>query len=359
MEIGGISLKLVLLCFAIVFATLLTRRILIKRILVTLKKKAEKTDTTLDDEMVEAVRLPLSVGILVVGIWLALSVLPLPKEPLNLYNLIHASGRIIVLLLAAWFVMRIINASTKVLKAKAEDPEHWLDSGLVPLILLSLKTVVAILVFVLVAQNLGYSISGLVASLGIGGIAVALAAKDALANLISSIMLMIDRPFRIGDWIKSGEFEGVVEDIGFRTTRIRTFEKTVQVVPNDKIANVMTENMDRRKDEDVNMRRVKMTVGVEYKASADEMEKAVEAIKGILQNSPNVDQRYHLVYFNDFGEFSLNIFVYYFANTTVWAKYLETRQEINLAIMRMLKEMGLSIAFPTQTIHMEKSLTEG
>ena len=352
-DIAGIPLKLMLLSFVILFLTFAARRYLIKRTLNYLHELTKKSNHVWDEALVEAVKPPLSLVVLVVGVWLALGVLPLPTEPIDIYLFVNQAGRIVVLLLFMWLIIRLINALGKAMRLKAADPAHWLDTSLVPLIVLSLKTLVWITIFVVVAQNLGYSVSGLVASLGIGGVAVALAAQDTLANLFGSIMIMVDKPFRIGDWIKSGEFEGTVEEIGFRSTKIRTFAKTVQVVPNNKIANMMIENMDRRGDQGINVRRVKIIIGLEYKADADRMEAAIAGIREVLRGSKNVDQKFYLVNFTDFGDSSLNILVYYFAATTDWEVYLNTRQEINLKIMRKLEELGLSIAFPTRTLHME------
>ena len=205
------------------------------------------------------------------------------------------------------------------------------------------------LTFVMIIQNLGYSVSSLLAGLGLGGLAFALAAKDSLANMFGSVTIFTDRPFQIGDWVKTPAVEGVVEDVGFRSTRIRTFEKTLVTIPNSKIANDTIENMDARP-----IRRIMMTVGVTYATSADQMEQAVEAIREILKTHPHVDQGYWLVYFTGFGASSLDIFIYCFADTKVWADYLDVRQSVNLLVMRKLNELGLEIAFPSQTVYLRR-----
>lgn len=353
-SVAGIPLNLIAVSFAILLATFIVRRYFVKKTLAVLHCAAEKTKTGWDEEFIRSIKPPLLLGVGLIGVWLAIMVLPLPVSPFDFHDLVFRGGKLAMLAIVTWLVIRVISSTEKFLREKAADPKHWLDTSLVPLIVLSLKTLVWITIFVVVAQNLGYSVSGLIASLGIGGVAVALAAKDTLANFFASVMVMIDKPFRIGDWVKSPNFEGVVEEIGFRTTKIRTFGKTMQVVPNDKIANMIVENMDRRKDEGFDMRRIKMTVGLEYGATADQMEEAVKGIKEILRLNERVDQKFFLVYFTDFGDFSLNVLVYFFAATTDWAKYLEIRQEVNLAIMRKLEQLGLSIAFPTQTIHLKK-----
>jgi MscS family membrane protein len=288
---------------------------------------------------------------------MAFAVLPLPSDPVNFQLFIDRVSRISLVLIFTIFFFRATDTITEILKEKAADPKHWMDTSLVPLIILALKVVVGVILFVLVIQNLGYSVSALVASLGIGGIAVALAAQGTLANFFGSLMIMIDRPFRIGDWIQAerGEYEGVVEEIGFRSTKIRTFEKTVQIIPNDKLAGMVLENMDRRKDKNLDIRRIKMTIGLEYKTTADQMESAVKAIREILEESPVVDKRQIFVYFSGFGEFSLNIFVYFYATSANWRKWLEIRHEINILIMKKLGELNVTIAFPTQSIRLEKN----
>jgi len=356
-EIAGIPLKLVLLSFLVLLFTFAVKRFIVNRLLGLIDKLVLKTRTEWDDELVKQAKRPIGWLVVIIGVWIAIGILNLPSEPFDFPVAVNRGGRIAIILIITWFFFRAMDTINRILRTKATDPDHWMDTGLVPLFIISLKVMGGILFVVLIAQNLGYSVSGLVASLGIGGIAVALAAKDTLANFLGSLMLMIDRPFKLGQWIKDkdGKFEGVVEEIGFRTTRIRTFEKTIEVIPNDRLANIVVENMDRRKDRNINMRRVKMMIGLEYKTTADQMEQAVEDIREILRISANVDQRQILVYFNDFGESSLNIFVYYYAATTSWEKWLEIKQEINLKIMRKLAERGLAIAFPSRSIYLEKT----
>jgi len=200
---------------------------------------------------------------------------------------------------------------------------------------------------------MGYSISGLLASLGIGGIAIAMAAKDTIANVFGSIMILVDRPFAIGDWVKTSEFEGVVEEIGFRSTKIRTFERTLVNVPNSALANMVIDNIDAR-----NERRIKMRIGLTYDTTPAQMEAAIAGIEAILRDHPGVDQSYKLVKFDEFADSSLSIFLYYFSASKVWAEYLQVRQEINLQIMQLLESLDLEFAFPTQTVHLQKESSD-
>ena len=187
--------------------------------------------------------------------------------------------------------------------------------------------------------------------LGIGGLAFALAAKDTVANVFGSITILVDRPFRVGDWITTDGADGVVEEIGLRSTRIRTFAKTVVSLPNQGLANATVENHSL-----MPKRRVKMTVGVTYSSSAAQMQTLVARIEALLRARDDVHQEFLLVKFTDFGASSLDVLIYYFTATTDWAAHLQARQEINLAVMGIVEEMGLSIAFPTRTVHL---VTEG
>jgi len=314
-----------------------------------LKNLAERTSTEADDRILQAFRRPAFFLVYIVGFYLALEVLKLPVEPINLPRFITALFTSLLIVDAAWFLYSATDILALYLKRFTAGTESKLDDQLVPIVRKACRVVIILLALVMIIQNLGYSVSSLLAGLGLGGLAFALAAKDSLANMFGSITIFTDRPFQVGDWIKAPGVEGTVEDVGFRSTRIRTFEKTLVSIPNSKLAGNTIENMDARP-----VRRVKITVGVTYKTKAAQMKQAVEAIREILKRHPGVWQDYFLVYFTDFGSSSLDIFVYYFSKSKVWAEYLEVRQDVNLKIMSKLEEMGLEIAFPTQTVYLKK-----
>ena len=356
-NVGGMALKYPLFSFMILFFTFVTRRFIVKRAVSLLEMIAHRTNTIWDNEIVKISRAPIYWSITVLGVWLAFSVLPLSTDPFDLHLIIGRIARISLVLILTLFFFSATDTITEILKEKAADPKHWMDTSLIPLLVLSLKVFTSGVIFVLVMQNLGYSVSALVASLGIGGIAVAFAAQGILANFFGSLMIMMDRPFKIGDWIQAekGEYEGIVEEIGFRSTKIRTFEKTVQIIPNDKLSTMILENMDRRKDKNLNLRRIKMTIGLEYKTSAEKLELSVQAIRDILEASEYINKRQIYVYFSGFGDFSLDVLVYFYANTANWRKWLEIKHDINILIMKKLDELEVVIAYPTQSIHLEKS----
>jgi MscS family membrane protein len=200
----------------------------------------------------------------------------------------------------------------------------------------------------MVVQNLGYSVTSLLAGVGIGGAALAFASKDAVANIFGSIVIFVDRPFMIGDWIEVGDVEGTVETVGIRVTTVRTFANSVITIPNAQFTIMPINNWSRMKK-----RRIKMTIGVTYDATPDKLRMAVDAIRGIIRSDDRLHQDFFLVNFFDFGASSLDIFCYLFTRTTGWAEHMQIREEFMLKVMEAMSSLGLSFAFPTRTVHLE------
>ena len=344
-----ISLARWLMASLMLFATVIAQRVVVSNFMKLVRKITAHTKTTLDDVLLTAAGQPANKLILVIGIMLTVHVLQPPVESFPIIGFVDQTGRILIIVISVWFLWRMIEGLGAYFTARAKQSDSSLDGQLVPFIAKTLKIFLIMTAVLVVAQNMGYSISGLLASLGIGGIAVAMAAKDTIANIFGSIMLLIDRPFRVGDWIKTSEFEGVVEEIGFRSTRIRTFARTLVNVPNSQLANMVIDNIDARSE-----RRIKMRIGLTYNTTPAKMNAAIEGIENILCNHPGVDQSYKLVKFDEFEDSSLSIFLYYFSSSKVWADYLQVRQEVNMQIMTLLQELELEFAFPTRTLHIEK-----
>lgn len=341
-----VSLEQFGVAFLFVLAGLVGRRLLITFLSRFVSKVTSRSETDLDDLVVEAIERPTGWSVVVLGIYMAAETF---RPPQLVQEWLDGGLGLVVSLLLAWLMFRLVDVLTGVLSRWAEQTDGALDDQLVPLVSKAAKVTVGILAALMVLQNMGYSISGLIAGLGVGGLAVALAAQKTLSDLFGSIMLLIDRPFTIGDWVKSpdGSVEGVVEEIGFRSTRIRTFERTLVSVPNSRLADFIIDNMARRPT-----RRVWITVGLTYETTSAQMSEAVARIKRILSEHEGVDQEFYLVRFTDFGSSSLDIMVYYFSKSIVWDEYLAVREDVNLKIMDTLEEMGLSIAFPTRTVHL-------
>ena len=335
--------------FTFIVAGFVLRWIVAAVIARRLLKLAEKTRTDADDLAIRALINPLGLILPVTGVFMALRVL-LGAEPewQESYQIwVDVIFKVSTILLVVWTGFRLIDAVALFVSEITSRTESKLDDHLVPLFTKASKTFLAVLAFILVAQNLGYSISGLLAGLGIGGLAVAMAAKDTLANLFGSLMILIDRPFRVGDWITFSGGDGVVEEIGMRSTRVRTFAKTVVSIPNQALANATVENHSL-----MPKRRIKFTLGVTYDATVTQVRGLVQRIEDYLKNSPDINQEFMLVKFTTFNDSSLDIFIYCFTVTTDWTEHLSVRQDVNLKVMELVEEMGMSVAFPTQTVHL-------
>lgn len=215
-----------------------------------------------------------------------------------------------------------------------------------------LKLAIVLVIMLLFGEHFGIGLSGLLAFGGIGGIAIGVAGKDMLSNLFSGVMLYFDRPFSIGDWISSPDrnIEGTVVEIGWRLTKIRTFENRPLYVPNAAFSTITVVNPGRMTN-----RRITTTIGLRYE-DADKLAIVVEDIRSMLQNNAKIDQSQSLlVYFDAFADSSLNIMVYCFTKTTVWADWLEAQQEIYLKIIKIVHSHGADFAFASETLYMQPS----
>ncbi len=254
----------------------------------------------------------------------------------------------------AYFMYRLVDIVEFYLKRISDKTETVLDDMLVPLIRKSLRIFIAVITGMFIADNiLDMDISSILAAAGIGGLAFALAAKDTLQNVFGSITIFADRPFNVGERIGFGGFDGVVEDVGFRSTRIRTLDGHLVSVPNSKIANESVENISRRPY----IKRV-MNLTLTYSTSPEKMKTALAIVKDVLakieeiNNDPDLVPR---VYFTDFKDWALNILAIYWVKPADYWLYLDINQRVNMTIMQQFEAEGIEFAFPTQTVYVNNS----
>ncbi|MFH1724898.1 MAG: mechanosensitive ion channel family protein [Elusimicrobiota bacterium] len=341
----GIFLYQYLMALLFIFAGFLLRR-MSDRVLDRLRKAARKTAFRYDDILIDVLRKPLPLAFVVIGLYLAVHSLPVPTEPVNIRHFLHAAFRSLSVLFVVWVAVRLIDGICAEWTELAKKTPSGLDDQLVPIIRKSGKVFLILIGGILVLQNMGYSVGGLLAGFGLGGAAVALAAKDSLSNLFGSIVVFIDRPFSVGDWIEMDGCEGTVEEIGLRTTRVRTFANSLMTVPNSKFTTSVINNWQRMKK-----RRIKFTIGLTYGTTAEQMEKIIERIRRLIRDDENIRDDFFLVNFDAFGPSSFDVFIYCFTKSTRWADFLEAKQKFMLNIVREVHEMGLDFAFPTRTLH--------
>jgi MscS family membrane protein len=251
---------------------------------------------------------------------------------------------------AIWAFWMLIEVLGSYLRARAETTASRFDDLLVPLIVRTLKIAVVVIGVIAIVHAIVPSASTeLLAGVGIGGLALALAAKDAIANLFGSLMIIAERPFEIGDWIHVGDIDGSVETVGMRSTRVRTFYNSLVTIPNSELTTATIDNYGKRK-----YRRIKTTLGVTYDTSPELMESFCEGIRQLIREHPYTRKDYYHVYFHDYGAYSLDILVYCFVQTPEWGTELRERHRLMTDILRLARSLGVEFAFPTQTniVHM-------
>ena len=223
-----------------------------------------------------------------------------------------------------------------------------IDSQLLYLINRLVTLCIAIYILVYGAQRLGFHAYSIFAGLGISGIAIAFAAQESLSNLMGSMVIFFEKPFRLGHWIKVKGIEGTIENIGFRSVRIRTFYNSMVTIPSSVIIKETIDNFQERQ-----YRRVRTILGINYDTAPDKIEKLVKGIKDIIELNAHTRKDYYHVVFNDFGEYSLEVLIYFFLEVPDWATELEQRQQIFLEILHLANAEGIKIAYPTETLHIE------
>lgn len=347
---GGAEIWRIVAAFVVLLAVLLVRRLVTVYVIKRLYALAKRTRFRYDEEVIEAVQPSIGGLFLVAGVYVVLQFLPLPTAPYDVQQFAANALTVAAAVLIIYAIHRLSYVAADALDAVAthSDPALRGQFRVVLRQVLSIATwIIGVLVII---QNLGYSITSLLAGLGIGGLAMALGAQETLSNFFGSLMLLTDRPFKVGDWIQVGDvLNGNVEEVGFRSTKVRAWDKTLISIPNKELAAKTIKNWSR-----MPKRRVKQVVGVTYDTSAEQMSALVDGIEQILHSDPTVDKDFIMVKFTDFSAYSLDVLVYYFTKAVAWADHLSARQAINLQIMKLVQQLGLEFAFPTRTLHIVK-----
>ena len=335
----------------IVVVTLLLN-FLLRRFLNRLQQKAVDSQAYWDDAVVKALRKPAAALVLLLGLSLALDIVRQHAE-LALFTALGPLRTVGVVVLFAWFLMCLIREGEEAIIAKGRAEDQGYDRTTLDVVAKLLRLSVTIIATLVILQTLGVSVAGVLAFGGIGGLALGFAAKDLLANFFGGLMIYLDQPFAVGDWIRSPdrEIEGDVEQIGWRQTRIRTFDKRLLYIPNATFATISVENPSRMSN-----RRIYETIGIRYD-DADKMEPIVHAVEQMLRAHPEIDTAQTLmVNFTTFAPSSLDFFVYTFTKTTDWADYHKVKQDVLLKILEIIASHGAQTAFPTSTVHVPEGL---
>lgn len=336
------DLKYLAISLAILLLFLLIRKVFITYIYKTILKLSRKSPTEFFTQIFLAFEKPLQWLFVVVGVYIAVDYFPYVSQQNELFKHIIQSS---IIILIAWGLSNLTSATPMLFSKVNRRGNIYLDDILIPFISRGLRFVIFAIAISMVAEVFGYKISGFVAGLGLGGLAFALAAQDALANFFGGIVIITERPFSIDDWIETPTVEGIVEDITFRSTKVRTFAEAIVTVPNSTLADEPITNWSK-----MGKRQIYFTLQVTYDSPMKSVQTAIERIKTLLKNHPDIHQETIFVTFDDFKDDGAEIMLYFFTKTTVWGEYLDIKEEINFKILEIFDEEGVSMAIPSRRI---------
>ena len=319
----------------------LVELLLVKGFRKLLQRWAQEWDQVIEHRVLRRVN-----GLVAAGLSGAL--LPNLGLPVRLNQVLFIGLKVTASVAAVLIVNGLADLAFDAWRRHASQTATKMDDQLIPLLRRAARLMVYLLGGLFVLQNLDVNVGSLLAGLGLGGLAFALAAKDTLANFFGSLTIFADRPFQIGDWVVIGSVEGTVEEVGFRSTRVRTFYDSLVTVPNSKVADTTIDNMGQRR-----YRRFKATVSLTYDTSTEQMQAFVEGIRASILASPYTRKDSFEVHFHTMGSSSLDILVYAFFKVSSWTDELRGRHALQLEWMRLAEDLGVAFAFPTQTLHIE------
>ncbi len=312
-----------------------------------------RTPSVWDESFVEALGPPLRAFVWIAGIAFAIDIIQ-NEAGAAIFEAVDPIRDVGLIATVAWFAVRFLRIAEVNFITDKQAKGETFDRATLDAVVKLLRLSVLITAFLVALQTLGFSISGVLAFGGIGGIAVGFAAKDLLANFFGGLMIYLDRPFAVGDWIRSPdrEIEGTVERIGWRQTVIRGFDTRPLYIPNSAFANIAVENPSRMRN-----RRIYETIGIRYE-DAEAMGAIVADVEAMLRAHEDIDSdNFLMVNFNAFAPSSLDFFIYCYTRTKAWAEYHGVKQDVLLRIIKIIDGHGAEIAFPTSTVHVPGGIT--
>jgi len=334
----------IIIAIAIFFFAYFLKVQMTKIILNNLKILTSKSKTNLDDNLLEILDGPIKYSILVAGFYFAVNWLNIPSFKGIANNIEHT----LIIFIIFWTLYRAVHKLSLLVTKFSDKHDRQLNDDVANLIIKFLKVIIVVIGGMTMLDFWGINVSAFLASLGLIGMAFALAAKDTAANLFGSLVILSDKPFAKGDWVLTPDVEGVIESTGVRSTKVRTFAQALVSVPNAVMANSSITNWSR-----MGKRRIKMRIGLTYSTNTTQVENILKELREMLKKHPDVHQKTIMVHFDQFDSSSLSLFCYFFSNTTVWAQYLAVREDVNLKIMKIVEQNNAHFAFPSQSLYIE------
>ncbi|WP_231505612.1 mechanosensitive ion channel family protein [Bacillus sp. EB01] len=334
----------------ILVAFILFRNLFTKYVFQLIIKLTKKTPTEFLTQICLSFEKPLSWAFIIVGLYVSMDYFPFIEQHNELFLKFLRS---MVIVLITWGFFNLSSPTTGILISLNQRMNNRIDLILLPFLSRTIRVILVAISISIIGQEFDYDVNGLVAGLGLGGLAFALAAKEAVGNIIGGVVIVTEKPFSIGDWIYTPSVEGTVEDINFRSTKVRTFSQALVTVPNATLANEAITNWSR-----MGKRRVNFNLGLNYLTNKDQIQKVVKKIDQLLNNRDDIHPDTIMVAFDHYGDSGLDILIYFFTTTTDWGEHVKIKHEVNLAIMGILEEEGVAVAFPTRTIYVSQESNE-
>lgn len=332
------TLLRIIIAFLILLVGVLCRKIFVRWIINILRRFANKTKTNLDDLLITALERPAVIFIIGLSILLALNTL---NMPVSIQPTIYRIFRTFFIVILFWFFYRASDSITVIFENFLNKSDKKISPVLINLFSKSLKVIIIVIEIFMVIKEWGFDVTGLITGLGIGGLAISLAAKDAASNLLGSITIMSDKTCDVGDWIQTNSVEGTVEEIGFRSTKIRTFANALTYVPNSIMSNEPITNWSK-----MGKRRSSFNLHIPLDTPADKITFLLSKIRKLLEDHDEVNQDFMAVNLSGFGEASLEILIYYFTKTTSYLIFRDVTEDINLRIKKIFEDIGIEIIAP-------------
>ena len=329
------------LALVIIVGTLIAAKALYWVIGRIVKKLTAKTKTKLDDIMVDMLEEPIVLIVTIIGVWFAIGRLSFPEKIMEWINNLYM---VMIVLTITWLLARLIDAIIKEYVVPiTKKTKGDFDDQIIPIIRKAIRVAIWVMGIIIALNNAGYNVGALLAGLGIGGIALAMAAKDTVANFFGGITIFTDKPFTINDRVKINGFDGTITEIGIRSTRLKTLENRIVTIPNSKFTDGMVENVSSEPH-----RKVVLKLGLVYETTASKIQNGMKALQTIVDENEDLEEN-TVISFNEFGDFSLGIlFIYYIKKG---ADIMGVQTNVNMEVKRRFEEFDIEMAFPTQTVY--------
>ncbi len=343
----NIALLRILLAACILLIGFILRRVFAKYIINILLRLTQKTKTDMIEILIHGFEQPVRTLISGFSIWLALSIFTVPPAIRTFLNLCL---RLFFVIIIYWFLYRASDSIIHLLERTLNKTDKKSSPSLISLFSKLLKFFIILMEIFTIINILGFGddISGIIAGFGLGGLAISLAAKDAAANFLGSITIMIDKTYSVGEWIATEKVEGTVEEIGFRSTKIRTFSDSLVSIPNSIMSNEPVTNWSK-----MGKRRVNITFQIPMDTPHEKIEMMLEKIRAMLQENEDINQDMIVVNLQGFKNATLEVLMYFFTKTTTWVSYLKVTEAISLKVLHIFEELQIPITLPAQRMIIE------